>query len=84
MIKPQNYLIYRPNYKRKLEVSTAPTKSKSREPAYSQTLILNKINWQGLKIQSQAGRQADAKVDGVWSSYGEEDRENRVTQGTIC
>jgi len=48
---------------RKLEISTAPTKAKSREPAYSQALIQNKI-----KIQRV--RQADsqtAMVDGVWS-----------------
>jgi len=32
------------NRNRKLEISTAPTKSKSREPAYSQALFQNHIN----------------------------------------
>jgi len=53
---------------RNLEISTAPTKAKSRETAYSQALIQNKIDRQRVKIQSV--RQADsqtAKVDGVSS-----------------
>jgi len=31
------------NHNRKLKISTAPTKAKSWEPAYSQALIQNKI-----------------------------------------
>jgi len=48
----------------KLEISTAPKKAKSREPAYSQALIQNKIerskSW-------ESGSRSDAKVDGVSS-----------------
>ena len=40
---------------RKLEISTAPTKAKSWEPAYSQALNQTKIDRHGVKIQSQAG-----------------------------
>ena len=52
------------NRNRKLDISTAPTKAKSREPAYSQALNQNRIDRQGVKIQRV--RQADsqtAKVD---------------------
>ena len=51
---------------RKLEISRAPTKAKSREPAYSQALYQNKIDRQRVKIRRV--RQADsqtAKVDDV-------------------
>src|SRR6218665_2730770 len=34
------------NRNRKLEISTAPTKAKSREPAHSQALIQNKLDSQ--------------------------------------
>jgi len=47
-----------------LEISTAPIKAKSQEPAYSQALIQNKINRQGRV------RQADSQmaiVSGEWS-----------------
>src|SRR6218665_1130891 len=53
---------------RKLEISTAPTKAKSWEPAYSQALI-KKIDRQQVRSR-ESGRQADnqtAMVDGVWS-----------------
>jgi len=36
------------NRNRKLEISTAPTKANSWEPAYSQAPIQNKIDWQRL------------------------------------
>src|SRR6185503_20240255 len=52
------------NRNRKLDISTAPTKAKSREPAYSQALNQNRIDRQRVKIQRV--RQADsqtAKVD---------------------
>src|SRR6218665_2524212 len=56
------------NRNHKLEISTAPTKAKSREPVYSQELIQNKIDRQRVKIQRvwQADSQT-AMVDGVWS-----------------
>jgi|SRR6218665_283094 len=47
----------------KLEISTAPTKAKSRESAYSQTLNQSKIDRLGLR--SRDGQ--TAMVDGVWS-----------------
>src|SRR5688572_6646089 len=40
-----------PYRNRKHETSTAPTKAKSREPAYSQALNQNKIDRHGVKIQ---------------------------------
>ena len=42
----------------KLNISRAPTKAKSREPAYSQTLSLNKIDRQRSKSR-ESGRQTD-------------------------
>ena len=53
----------------KLDISTAPTKAKSREIAYSQALIQSKIERQRVRSR-KSGRQADsptAMVDGVWS-----------------
>src|SRR6218665_1375126 len=48
---------------RKLEMSTARTKAKSRE----QALVQNKIDWQKVRSRDrQAGSQTDM-VDGVWS-----------------
>src|SRR6218665_2389750 len=41
----------------KLDISTAPTKAKSREPAYSQDLIQNKIDKQRVRFR-ETGRQA--------------------------
>src|SRR6218665_431162 len=43
---------------RKLDISTAPTKARSRKPAYSQALIQNKIDRHGSDPESQAGRQS--------------------------
>ena len=57
------------NLNRKLEISTAPTGAKLREPAYSQALIQNKIDKQRVRSR-ESGRQADsqtAMMDGVWS-----------------
>jgi len=53
---------------RNLQLSTAPTKAKSREPAYSQALNQNKIDRVGVKIQrvGQADSQT-AMVGGAWS-----------------
>src|SRR6218665_3749219 len=40
-----------PNCNRKFEISTAPTKAKSREPAYSQSLVQNEIDWQRVRAR---------------------------------
>ena len=58
----------RPN--RKLKIYTAPTTTKSREPAYTHALNRNNIDRQRVKIQRvrQAGSQT-AMVDSVWSYY---------------
>ena len=49
------------NHNRKLEISRASTKGKSREPAYSRALNQNKIYrlGSGQDPESQAGRQSD-------------------------
>ena len=44
---------------RNLEISTARTKAKSREPAYSQALIQNKIDMQ--RVRSRV-RQAEGQM----------------------
>src|SRR6218665_3548120 len=44
------------NHNRKLDISTAPTKARSREPAYSQALIQTKSIGSGSDPESQ-GRQ---------------------------
>ena len=43
----------------KLDISTAPTKVRSREPAYSQALIQTKSIGSGSDPESQADRQSD-------------------------
>src|SRR6218665_3065244 len=43
---------------RNLDISTTPTKARSREPAYSQALIQNKIDRQIQRVR-QAGRQSE-------------------------
>jgi len=48
---------------RKLEISTAPTKAKSREPAYSQALVQNKIDRHRVRFR-ELGRQAGRRSDG--------------------
>ena len=47
------------NRNRKLKISRAPTKAKSREPAYSQALNQIKIDRQGVKIRGV--RQVDSR-----------------------
>jgi len=42
------------NRNRKLETSTAPTKAESREPAYSQALVQNKINRQRVRSRESS------------------------------
>jgi len=51
----------------KLEISTAPTQARLREPAYSQELKQNKIDRQWVKIQRV--RQADRQPDGYGGWY---------------
>jgi len=53
-------LLLIPYRNRKLEISTAPTKSKSREPVYSQGVYQNKIGSQ--RVKSQRVRQADSQT----------------------
>jgi len=50
---------------RKLEISTAPTKAKPREPAYSQALIQNKIDRHRVRSR-ESGRRT---VRRLWLSY---------------
>ena len=71
------------NRNRKLEIFTAPTKAKSREPAYSQGLVQNKIDRQRVDSESQADSQT-TMVDGVWRWDGEGGRETRMNQDRIC
>ena len=71
--------------KRKLEMSTAPTKAKSREPSYSQAYIQNNIDRHRIRSRKsgrQTGRQIGRQSDGHggWClelgrgwRYGEED-----------
>jgi len=40
--------LYNRNRNRKLEISTAPTKAKSRGPAYSNRTLLKKFTFRGL------------------------------------
>ena len=59
------------NRNRNLDISTAPTKARSREPAYSQALIQNKIDRQRVRSR-ESGRQTVRRlyiimVDSVWS-----------------
>ena len=48
---------------RKLEISTAPTKVKSREPAYSQALVQTKIDRQRVRSR-ESGREGGRQSDG--------------------
>jgi len=50
------------NHNRKLEISTATTKAKSWEPAYSQALIQNKNDRQRVRSR-ESGRQTDSYVE---------------------
>ena len=67
------------NCNRKLDISTAPTKARSREPAYSQALILNKIDRQRVKSRESASQ--TAMVYGVWSWDVEGGREEEDKSG---
>ena len=49
-----------PNRNRNIQTSTAPTKAKSREPAYSLALSQNKIDSQRIK-SGESGRQIDGR-----------------------
>src|SRR6218665_2039471 len=51
------------NRNRKLKILTAPTKAKSREPAYSQALVQTKSIGSGSDPESQAGRQAGRQAE---------------------
>jgi len=58
-----SYRIRNRNRNRKLEISTALTKAKSREPAYSQAPVQSKIGRQRVRSR-ESGRQS-VMVDGV-------------------
>ena len=45
-----------PDHNRKLQISTAPTKAKSREPAYLQALVKNKIDRQRVRFRESGRR----------------------------
>jgi|SRR6218665_1139138 len=47
------------NHNRKLEISTALTKRKSREPAYSQALVQNKIERQRIRESERQSELSD-------------------------
>src|SRR6218665_3209756 len=61
------------NLNRKLEISTAPTKAKSKEPANSQVLVQNKIDRQRVRSR-ESGRQTVRRL--WWIGFGVENREN--------
>jgi len=72
------------NRNRRLKISTAPTKARSRGPAYSQALIQDKIDRQQVRSRA-SGRQTVRRVwwmdqDGVWSWDGEEGWEKRMNR----
>jgi len=70
------------NRNHKLEISTAPTKAESWEPAYSQVLIQYKVDRQRVKSR-ESGRQM-AMVDVVWNWDWEVGREKSMNQDRIC
>src|SRR6218665_1403278 len=66
-ISLHNFLPHYRNRNRKLEISKAPTKAKSREPAYSQALVQNKIDTQRVRTREQEGWQAGRQtVKRLW------------------
>jgi len=70
------------NSNRKLEISTAPIKAKSWEPAYSKVLIQNKIDRQRVR-SSELGRPTVGRL--WWMVFGiETGREKRMNQVRIC
>ena len=79
------------NRNRKLEISRAPTKAKSREPAYSQAPNQNKIDRQRSKA-GEAGRQSDGygrwclelrRGRGVWGSVDHSSSKRQRSAGPI-
>ena len=65
-MSPEESLINRnSNRNRELEISRAPTKEKSREPAYSPALNLYKINRQRSKSRVRQADSQTAVVFGV-------------------
>jgi len=57
------------NHNRKLDISTAPTKARSREPACSQALVQNKIDRQRVRSR-ESGRQTARRL--WWMVFGVE------------
>ena len=55
------------NLNRKLKISTAPTKAKSLEPAYSQALVQDKIYRQRVRSK-ESGRQTARRL--WWMVFG--------------
>ena len=73
------------NRNRNLETSTAPTKAKSREPAYSQALNQNKIGRQRVKSR-ESGRQIDGQLRWVMFRVevtGDVSRRGRIRIGFL-
>jgi len=72
------------NRNRKLGISIAPTKAKSREPAYPQALSQNEIDREGPK-SVESGRQKVRQLRRLWWSWdGKGGRKKRMTQYRIC
>ena len=65
---------------RKLDISTAPTKARLREPAYSQAPIQNKIDRQRVKSR-ESGRQTVRRL--WWMVFGVETGREVVGRGQI-
>jgi len=57
------------NRNSKLDVNTAPTKARSREPAYSQALIQTKIDRQRVRSR-ESGRQPVRQLHVWWMVFG--------------
>src|SRR6218665_652377 len=76
---------YNRNPNRKLDISTAPTKARSREPAYSQALIQNKIDRQRVRSR-ESDRQTVRRLWGMMFGVetGREVGRKRTNQDRIC
>ena len=68
------------NRNRKLNISTAPTKARSREPAYSQALIQNKIDRQRVRPR-ESGRQTVRRL--WWMLFGVETGRRQIRIGFV-
>src|SRR6218665_2724748 len=68
------------NRNRKPVISTAPTKARSREPAYSQALIQNKIDRQRVRSR-ESGRQTVRRL--WWVVFGVETGREAGRRGQI-